>query len=186
VEVVRPTRLCAPSDKNGEDPTASLDPEHFIGYEIRRAEPQFAKLKGQQIVNQFGTLTADLVKPELLMVPTAKDLTQSPNELAPGLINHFTCYRVRGAKFKASDLPIEDQIAPYVIDIKKPFRLCVPTDKENEGIVDPAALLACYKEASMPKRPPFAGPFFTNNQFGPMSVFLTRTREFCVPSAFVE
>ena len=79
----------------------------------------------------------------------------------------------------------EDQIAPYLVDIKKPFRVCVPTDKEGEGIVDPTQSLACYKEKSTPKRPPYDGPFFVDDQFGARTHFITRTREFCVPTAFL-
>ena len=98
------------------------------------------------------------------------------------MIDHFACYRLRGARFKTSGLAVQDQLGSYVVDLKKPFRVCVAVDKNDEGIVDPAAALLCYKARNVPNRPPYAGPISIDNQFGAMTLGLTRTREFCVPS----
>ena len=53
VVVRQPKRLCAPADKNGEDPDAPTRPEHLTGYDIRHP---FLPVQNQEIVNQFGTI----------------------------------------------------------------------------------------------------------------------------------
>ncbi len=133
VNVIRPKRLCNPADKNDEDPTAPTDPEHLMGYEIRQTGPRFEKVRDQVISNQFGTITADLRKPELLLVPTAKEINQSPAPLPPDALNHFTCYRLHGARFRKPGLTVVDQLGTFAVAIKAPYRLCIPTDKNQEA-----------------------------------------------------
>ena len=48
-------------------------------------------------------------------------------------------------KFKRAGLSVVDQFASQVLDIKKPARLCVPADKNDEGILDPVSHLMCYQ-----------------------------------------
>ncbi len=184
VDVQRPKRLCNPADKNDEDPPAPTDAEHMIGYEIKQTQPLFTKLFAQPVSNQFGTILVDIVRPELMLLPTAKSLSGSPSPLPPDALNHFKCYRVKRAKFRTTGLVVEDQLGTYLVDIKKPFRLCVPADKNGEGTIEPPDSLMCYKARNFPKRPPITGPIFIDNQFGPMTFFVTRTREFCVPSIY--
>src|SRR6185503_6964958 len=69
--VRRAQRLCAPADKQGEDPTAPTDADHLTGYSVRTQLP-FGKRRDQVIVNQFGTLRVDLIRPTFLFVPTGK------------------------------------------------------------------------------------------------------------------
>src|SRR5262249_54981730 len=71
-ETVRfPSRLCAPADKLGEDPTTPTHPEHLIGHLVSGPN---VKVAGQTLMNQFGTIKLDVVKPDILMVPTLKTL----------------------------------------------------------------------------------------------------------------
>ena len=79
VDVRRLKRLCAPANKNDEDPQAPLLPEHLAGYSIIRSDPRFQTHFSQEVTNQFGTITMDVVRPDLLMVPTAKSLSGSPD-----------------------------------------------------------------------------------------------------------
>jgi hypothetical protein len=70
VEVKKPTYLCNPVDKNGEDPSAPGHPDHPMCYQIKQKDPvKFAKLTGIFVNNQFGPETGDVKKPALLCVP---------------------------------------------------------------------------------------------------------------------
>ncbi|MEO6027250.1 MAG: hypothetical protein ABIR79_10335 [Candidatus Binatia bacterium] len=179
VTIKRAKRLCAPADKNGEDPGAPLDPAHFTYYTIKQTS-HFTKVKQVTVVNQFGSQTMALSKPDRMMVPTAKSLTGAPAPL-DRRIDHFKCYKVGGAKMKVSGLAVTDQFGSLVLDIKKPLHLCLPAIKNDEGpIVDPGTVLMCYKVNGEPHldRP----LVYTENQFGPDSYPFFGPRDFCVPS----
>src|SRR5262249_20981208 len=141
----------------------------------------------QTVVNQFGTLVLDVVRPDILLVPTLKTLAP-PGPPAPTnpAVDHFQCYKVRpthGApKFqKILGVKVHDQFETTTVDLLKPIRLCAPANKNGE---DPTAPqhpfhLLCYKT----KTTPFPEtPTFTNSQFGPASPLLIHRRELCVPS----
>ncbi len=186
VNAYRQKRFCAPADKNGEDPGAPNEPIHLLGYAIKQTAPVTLPVRNVLVTNQFGTILVDLLRPDLLMVPTNKSLVApvaNPPPL-PGTVDHFKCYSIsRAAKFSAKGIDVTDQFGSRINDIKKPTRLCVAANKNNEGIVNPAAELLCY-QAKSPTRPRFVGPapIFINNQFGPDSIALTRLTELCVPS----
>jgi len=183
VNVVRQKRLCAPADKNDEDPGAPADPNHLLGYEIKQPDPRSAPIRNVVVNNQFGSLVVDIIRPDILMVPTAKSLTGPVAPLA-NPTDHFKCYVVaRSAKFRRNDVKVDDQFGTMMIDVKKPTRLCVAVDKNDEGVINPASELLCY-QMKQATRPRFQGPepIFINNQFGPDHIRLTRPTEFCVPS----
>lgn len=70
VTVKKPTFLCNPVDKNGEDPTAPTRPNHLICYQIKQTDPvKFAKRTELFVNNQFGPEALDAKKPALLCVP---------------------------------------------------------------------------------------------------------------------
>jgi len=172
-----PHRLCAPADKNGE---GILDPtEHLTGY---KTTAKFTKRLNQTVTNQFGSLQLDVVRPDLLMVPSAKNgVALSP---PPG--DHFTCYKVKrsrgAAKFVPRTVTIQDQFQNVTSTIIKPIRLCAPANKNGE---DPSAPihpdhLLCYKTKSLAK---FGEKDVTiANQFGDDQLTLIHRRELCVPS----
>ncbi len=117
------------------------------------------------------------------MVPTAKSLDAPPDPLSNG-IDHFKCYRVVRARQRVAGIAIEDQFGALTVNVKRPSRLCVAVNKNQEGVSDLNSALMCYqvKQAS---RPRFTGkgPIFLANQFGhdtPLAV--TRPTELCVPS----
>ncbi len=181
VDVRRVKRLCAPATKNGEDAGGPANPGHLAGYEVTRSTPRFQTLFGRSVVNQFGTTTVDLIRPDILMVPTAKSLSGSPDALPPGTLDHFTCYKVRGHQ-RVSGLTVEDQFGTLLVDVKRPERLCLATDKNGEGIPVPGAEMLCYQIRPARPRFSFKPPLFINNQFGPLTINLTRPTELCVPS----
>ncbi len=180
-QVRRPRLLCAPVNKNDEDPTAPDDPDHLLGYEIRRTSARFERLVDEIVTDQFGTLVIDLQRPERLLVPTAKDLAGPAASLDPPVVDHYQCYRVRGDRRRVQDVRVEDQFTengPDVTDVKKPLRLCLPVDKNGEGIIDNAARLMCYLTKPGPRVNREA---WVQNQFGGGIVEVRRARELCVP-----
>jgi hypothetical protein len=180
-------RICAPSDKNGEDPTAASDPDHLGVYTLKQRSPRFQPIKGVVVENQFGVQTMKVVKPDRLLVPTAKSLT-GPVSLPDSFgVDHFKCYKVASVKLRAAGLHTEDQFGGQSIDIKKPTHLCVPANKNGEGIPDLTQNLLCYKamvsSGTLPApRPPI---IYTHDQFGPDSYPFYGLRDFCVPSTIV-
>src|SRR5262249_55798954 len=109
-------------------------------------------------------------------------------------VDHFKCYQVklsRGTKFQViPGVAVLDQFnQPRLFDIDKPTRLCLPVDKNGEGIKHQSAHLMCYqvkavKEPPQPKHVKVLG-IFVNNQFGPERLDTVKEDEFCVPSTRV-
>ncbi len=69
--LIRPQLLCAPSSKNGEDPTAPSHPDHLLCYKTR-SKPGFGSAN-VSIDNQFGTDQLTLIDRRELCVPALKD-----------------------------------------------------------------------------------------------------------------
>ena len=185
--VRRPRRVCNPTDKNGEDPTAATHPDHLVGYPIVE-HPRFHAVRNVAVVNQFhgaGTpLMVDLVRPEIMLVPSLKSLTAPP---APGptFTDHFKCYRVKGARFRRAGITLQDEFGAATVDVKRPRHLCAPADKNGEGApLNPASFLMCYELRLASSDRPFsaAGDVFVQNQFGEDQFGAFRVRELCVPS----
>jgi hypothetical protein len=180
-------RLCNPANKNDEDPGAPTFPEHLIAYKIKQTSPAFVKQLQQTFIDQFGTLVVDLVKPDFLMAPSAKNLTAPPTPIMP-TIDHYKCYKATRDRRRVSAVEVEDQFGIRTLDIKKPVHVCLPADKNGEGIPDPDATLVCYKvrPTSGTTRPPSQDIAFVNNQFGSDVLDLFRPTELCVPATHVE
>ena len=187
VTVGRPNKLCAPADKNGEDPTAPTAPDHLTAYQMRN--PSIIKVRDQTVTNQFGTFKVDLIKTDWLFVPTAKSLV-APPPAAPldPAVDHFQCYKARRSKGtpqfqKILDVNVEDQFGTGSIDLLRPSHLCAPVNKRGEepGAETHPSHLLCYK---LRARAPFKERHvWLGNQLGPLDdVLLTRRQQFCVPS----
>jgi hypothetical protein len=186
-ETIRfPHRLCAPANKNNEDPAAPTHPQHLTGY-VMTGQPRFSRRPNQTIVNQFGSVTLDVTRPDVLMVPTAKSLTGPASPLTGPTIDHFQCYKVkrtRGTpKFAKLQATITDQLETGItLTLVRPFLLCAPANKNNEDPTAPTHPdhLLCYKTKSSPAFGTKEAAI--NNQFGPDQVTLIHRRELCVPS----
>ncbi len=180
ITVKRDKRICAPANKNGEDPDAPTHPGHLVFYTIKQTAPRPIKIPGVVVTNQFGVLVVTVGKADRMLVPTAKSLTNYPGPLLTPL-DHFKCYKVKG-KFHQSGLDVETQFGPLDLDIKRPTHLCAPASKNGE---DPAALahtqhLMCYQVKG--PRPSTQPTIFTSDQFGNDSRTFFGARELCVPS----
>jgi hypothetical protein len=181
-----PHRLCAPANKNGEDPTAPSHPDHLQGHRVSGPNVRVANL---DVTNQFGTIKLDITKPDVLMEPTLKTLAL-PGPAAPptdpNVPDHFQCYKAKRSKGspkfqKILGVQVQDQFGTATLDLLKPIRLCAPANKQNEDPSAPQHLfhLLCYKT----KNSAFGMvQTYTNDQFGPAQPLLIHRRELCVPS----
>jgi hypothetical protein len=180
VVVQRGKRICAPANKNGEDPTAVSEPEHLIAYTIRQTTPRFFPQKNVPVTNQFGDLVVTISKPDRVLVPTSKSHAGLPPPLPQDAIDHYKCYRVKYANFTRSNVSVETQFGTLDVDIKKPLHLCLPANKNDEGIFDPGHHLMCYQVRG--PRPPTQPTIFTDNQFVSDQTGILGIRDLCVPS----
>ncbi|HVM95615.1 MAG TPA: lectin-like protein [Candidatus Acidoferrales bacterium] len=189
-QLIRPTSICNPADKNGEDPTAASHADHLENYPIiagpRKDIAALLPTVNAKVVNQFGTIYVDITKPKELLEPTAKELASTPPLLAGPTIDHFTCYKIKRSKGKPKFTPIpnvmiEDEFGSLAVKLIKPSRLCLPTNKFNDdpGAETHKAHLLCYRVKA-----PFSTPgrVFTNNEFGPGQLNIRFPNQLCVPS----
>ena len=188
----KPTYLCAPTSKLGEDPTAPAHPEHLVAYQIKPVE-KFLSRKNVLVTDQLhpGGLHVDAKKPAHLLVPSVK----APGGPTPPLpvafvTDHFQCYTVgvtKGAeKFvPASGVTLEDQFGVMTVDLGKPKLLCAPVDENGEDPTAPqhAGHLMCYqlKQVDAVKFEKAMG-LFVDNQFGPSTLDAKKPALLCVPA----
>ena len=190
-DVLQPTELLNPADKNGE---GILDPEtHLVRYDITPApgEPPHVPVEKITVNNQFGSLSVDTIEPVALMVPSSKVLQPPlppPPDNETHRVDHYKCYTVAVTPdtppFERRQVTVNDQFdQPKDYDVIRPAGLCNPVDKNDEGIKHPEDHLFCYVVRPVPGQPehvPVAGAF--NNQFQPQRFRTIREREFCLPS----
>jgi hypothetical protein len=77
-------------------------------------------------------------------------------------------------------LTADDQFGSRLLEVKTPTRLCVPTDKNGEGIQDADTSLMCYQVKASPSTP--QRTVQATDQFGPSVLKLKKESELCVPS----
>jgi hypothetical protein len=183
--VLKPIRLCAPANKNGEDPSAPTHAAHLTSYGVRSTAPFAPRIA--DVVTQFGTHTIAVVKPKRLLVPTAKSLVALPPALAAP-IDHFQCYRVKRAPgtvraARITGVTVDTQLETgATLDLVKPLRLCVPADKNGEspGAAQHPDQLLCFRVKSTGGIG--STRVFLTNQFEQREYPLSQRREFCVPA----
>ena len=188
-----PGRVCNPADMNGQDPTALTQPDHLTGYRLwaSKGMPKFVKLTGQQVVNQFGTVSVDVVSPLRLLVPGAQSLSDPPPMPSAG-IDSFDCYRVRLTRnaINAATLPssatVQDQFGTTTVNVKAPTMLCVPGDRNGtapDAIAHPD-LLMCYLATRVRGTSQFkkVSPVFVANALQQGTLEAPMPLELCVPT----
>jgi hypothetical protein len=99
-DVKKPGSLCAPANKNEEDPSAPSHPLHLQAHQLKLTKtnpPQVkpGKHENIKVENQFGVLIVDTVAPDRLLVPTTKSLAGPVPPPANPDVDHFTCYTVK-------------------------------------------------------------------------------------------
>ena len=97
--------------------------------------------------------------------------------------NHYLCRQVKDlktpAKFVAvAGVTVVDQTGADTCELKKPFLLCDPVDKNGGGVSDPTAHLCCYK-AKCTAKP--AVNYQITDQFGTITVSTKKPKFLCNP-----
>jgi hypothetical protein len=186
----RPVDLCAPADKNGEDPEAPDSGDFLSSYKLSVPGP-VEQVSGVKAENQFGSITLDLLQPDTLLVPSAASLEGPP---APGqsFLNDFTCYSVQVGKTKGKGAPapgsVMVQTAFETVEVEpgNPQHLCVPASKNGGPVIASAPEdLLCYDVKSGNDLKP-APEVFVANQFGQEVQRIGQRRELCVPTDLTE
>lgn len=186
-QVSKPAALCNPANVEGNDPGAPTHAEHLESYQIKRVAGtgKFAKTLNQIVVDRYGQLTIDLLKPERLMVPSAKSLIAPPGAPTAPVTDHFTCYKIRTSPGTPKFVPrlaavAVDQFGPLSIDIIKPRKLCVATNKSNEepGAETHSEHLTCYQAKLQSVFTPIR--VYAANQFGNETLDVKKPFEVCI------
>jgi len=192
---IKAQHLCAPADKNGE---GVVDPAtHLLGYRIKpgKGEAKHVPVTGLEVMNQFGLISLDTVKPDRLLVPAAKDLVGPVAEPDPSAhdVDHYRCYKVKidknAPKFtKLTGVSISEQFETADYDLIKPTRLCRAVDKNGEGIKSVIGHMLCYKPKLVAGQSKHTRRLevYTNDQLGPSIVDTIKSDEFCVPSVVLD
>ena len=103
--------------------------------------------------------------------------------------DHFVCYDVKEPKglpkFEEQVVTLDDQFTGGERRVRKPKTICVPADKNGEGIWSPAVHLVCYEI----KEPKGDSKFekvdldvLVTNQFGEQILTVRKPKTLCVPS----
>ena len=182
MELVRAEQFCNAVDKNGE---GILDPSaHLTCYKVGR--PVSAVRPKVISTDQFGELELNVRKRRTqLCVPSQEIGVPADKKIAvdPSL-DHFELYTAATApgttRFEKREVDLEDQFLDETVELKKPVRLGVPTDKNEEGISDPSTHLTCYsvKAPRFEKR-----DLEVANQFGQFRLTVKKPNMLCVPSS---
>ena len=186
--VEKPEILFNPVDKNKEGIIDEMT--HLLGYKIKAPKGEkFETVSNVLIKNQFGDIIVDVKKPKLLLVPSSKDLTGTPDELDSITVNHYKCYDAKETKgtpkFVKRQVTLSDPNfgETKVFEVKKPKQLCTPVDKSGEGIIDAENHLLCYDLKTIKGEPKFKKiNVFTNNQFEPEDLEMEKEHQLCVSS----
>jgi hypothetical protein len=183
-EVLRATDLCAPADKNGEDPDAPGNGNYLASYQLKEAS--FARISGRQVTNQFGSVTLDIRQPRSLLVPSSFSDSGPPSSPGTEFLSHFSCYDVRvtngTARFQPRRVSVKTDFEDVDVLVRRPTQLCVPASKNGETPGAPGfpESLLCYQ--TKVQAGAFSLPAFFSNQFGQQTSTLKQRRQFCVPS----
>jgi hypothetical protein len=181
VEISKPEQFCNAVDKNGEgiiDPAA-----HLTCYKVSRP---VSVVRPQVIsTDQFGELELNVLRRRTQLCVPSPEIGEPSNlagKPAPSL-DHFELYKARTKsrtpKFERREVDLADQFLEETVKLKKPERLGVPTNKNDEGINNPTAHLTCYS---------LRAPKFEKrdvevlNQFGQFRLTVKKPNMLCVPS----
>ena len=131
-QVKKPVKLLNPVDKNLE---GVIDwTTHYVGYQIKGPHNPVTDIL---VVNQFGSITVDTKKADLLLVPSLKS---ERGPVAFGALisaDHFKCYKVEVTEgtpeFVPQEVLLRDQFLDKEFLVKEPTRLCTPAIKNGEG-----------------------------------------------------
>jgi hypothetical protein len=84
--------------------------------------------------DQFGSETVRVQRLSRLCNPVEKRRAGRPAEPIPHPTEHLACYQIREpASFEPVNVFTNDQFGPEPLELTKPSRLCVPSQKLEGG-----------------------------------------------------
>ena len=99
-----------------------------------------------------------------------------------GDLGHFKLYRIDPrSPFKPRPVRLQDRFGPSVAEVRAPWLLGTPADKNGEGLRDKGTHLECYAIADKPEQPA-PGVVDVSSQFGRDRIRLGRAAALCVPT----
>jgi len=97
-------------------------------------------------------------------------------------VDHFLCYNVAGKRMMDEQVTLKDQFSDTERRVLVPLTLCVPVDKNGEGITDSDTHLVCYEVQGERGERPVNVEVLVTNQFGEQTLRVQRPNVLCVPS----
>lgn len=198
-EVRSPYRLMNPTRKNNDGvENAKL---HYEAYRIYMTEgqenvPSFDNLF---VLNQFGGFLVKTGRAHNILVPTAKEIRDTPDPLTDPY-NHYVCYSIKtkaiypqpplGQHLGSPIVSVEDQfLQGKRMQVLRPVWLCNPAAKlrdngEVSDIVDRDNHLMCFAidEALGEPEHERVGRIYIENQFERNRLRTKDHEELCAPS----
>lgn len=145
-DVLKPTALLLPADKNGEG--RFDESTHLEEYKLKPAKDAagFDGRANVRIVNQCSDSLLEVGKPVTLLVPTAKDLDAPIAPPVDHHLDHFLCYKAKlqnaledGTKLpkfpRGTQVDVEDQFQTRRYDLKKITKFCTPVSKSGSPVL---------------------------------------------------
>jgi PKD repeat protein len=129
-----------------------------------------------------GNYTATLVVTDGINDPVAETASVEISEPVDFSLDHFKCWQakdLKNPKFEKRDSQLEDQFAAEIVEVKKPFLICAPADKDGSGIVDPATHICCYKIKGSKLDPPENVEI--EDQWGTLQLEVKKPKFLCQP-----
>ncbi|MBW2373533.1 MAG: hypothetical protein JRF70_13455 [Deltaproteobacteria bacterium] len=193
-EAKKPVALCNPVNVSSPVltiPALDLD-EHLKAYAIKEAkgEPKHVKVQGIDLLvpNLLIVSSVDTSKPDRLLVPSTKSIIVPLSDTTHN-IDHYKCYKAKTSKgtpkFVGAFFSSQDQFEPAKgYDLKKITRVCLPVDKDGEGIINPGWNLLCFsaKPTKGEEKHEARTRIHTNNQFGPEVLDTKKEDDLCLPA----
>jgi hypothetical protein len=125
VDLRRPSRLLVPSAKSLTSPAPPLGPtilDHYQCYDLGRARTRVADVS---VVDQFGTLSVDVKRPQSLCVAADKNGEGIQDPAA-----HLLCYQVKTTPQRTDfhgPIFIDNQFGAGEFAFTRPTELCLPS-----------------------------------------------------------
>jgi len=179
-EVIKVKRFCNAVDKNGE---GLVNPDaHLTCYEVRGRSPVRPQVVS---TDQFGDLQLDVRKQRTeLCLPSQLTYAEEPAvALAPPPLDAYELYSVgptRGAeKFQQREVSVVDAFMDDDVELKKPVRLGVPTQRSPVATTNSFHHLTCYtlKAPKFQKR-----NIQMTSAFGALDLTVKKPDMLCAPS----
>jgi archaellum component FlaG (FlaF/FlaG flagellin family) len=180
-------KLCNPTNKNNEDPSAVTNPNHLSGYTASTVGSNPASGHRIMVTDQFGSLVETYAQVHTVMVPAAKSLVGPTTPLTSPGVDHFVCYVMRTTGFHAiKGVTLQDEFGTLVVNLGAPNEFCDPANVNGHepGAQNDATHYNCY-DISLPTNENFKPPanVWIADEFATRKITLDGNLvELCVPA----